>query len=135
MERVAADVESSPERSRRESTRVNPPHLLSNATRFSYFCGSPNEKDTGSKTVDRGREAQIPVHGQRRETDIHSVEIIRDIKQHHKRDQSPRALDEDLILFAHPSLPLRSIAKASVLARLPIGNFKKGSPAVGIFGR
>jgi hypothetical protein len=27
--------------SRRESTRVNPPHLLSHATRFSYFCGSP----------------------------------------------------------------------------------------------
>jgi hypothetical protein len=53
------------------------------------------KKDAGSKTVDRGREAQILVHGQRRETDIHSVEIIREIEQHHEWNQPPRTFGED----------------------------------------
>src|ERR1700683_513665 len=79
MERVTADVEGldfgvgdldalligplnertsdgdSPGRSRRESTRVNPTHVLSHSTRFIYFCGSPKQDAAGQTPLSVGR--------------------------------------------------------------------------------
>ena len=49
------------------------------------------EEDAGAKTEDRGREAQILVHGEGGEAGIHPVDEIDHKEQHHERDQPPGA--------------------------------------------
>ena len=68
--------------------------------------GIAEEKDAGAEPEDRRRKAQIGVHCESRKADIHAVEIVRDVKQHHERDQPPRAFSEDFFLaHAPPTSP------------------------------
>jgi hypothetical protein len=53
-----------------------------------------DEEDAGAEAVDFRRQAEVPVHCQRRETDIHAVEKIRDVEHAEKRNQPPRGFGE-----------------------------------------
>ena len=69
-----------------------------------------DKEESAAEPVDRGRQSQLGIHGQRREADIHAVEIVDHVEQDHERDQPPRALGEDLFLVGHA---LRSLVLAA----------------------
>lgn len=48
----------------------------------------PEEEDAGAEAVDRGTQAEVAVHLQRGEPDIHSVQERDDIEDEQKGDQS-----------------------------------------------
>ncbi len=62
-----------------------------------------DEKHARAGPENHGREAQILVHGEGRETDIHAVDAIEEINQRHERDEPPGAFGEDLVLLRHRS--------------------------------
>ncbi len=51
-----------------------------------------DEEDAGAGAEHRGREAEILVHGERGEADIHPVEEIHRIAEAEKRDEAARGL-------------------------------------------
>ena len=48
-----------------------------------------HEEDAGAQTVDGGAEAQIAVHVERGEADVHAVEVGDDVKEEQERNQAP----------------------------------------------
>ena len=60
-----------------------------------------DEEDAGAEAEDGRREAEIGVHRQRREADIHPVDEADEIEQPDERDQPPLAFGEDLVFGGH----------------------------------
>ncbi len=48
-----------------------------------------HEEDAGPEAVDGGAEAEVAVHVERREADVHAVEIGHDVEQEQERDEPP----------------------------------------------
>jgi hypothetical protein len=50
------------------------------------------EEDAGAEAEHGRREAEILVHGQRRETDVHAVDEGNEVQEHDERDDAQRDL-------------------------------------------
>jgi hypothetical protein len=63
------------------------------------------EEDAGAEAEFRGGEAEILVHGERGEADIHAVEEGREIADHQDRQDAPSGLGDDVGSLVHIGFP------------------------------
>src|SRR6185436_3356445 len=67
--------------------------------------GVADEEDAGAEPEPRGRQAEVRVHGERREADVHAIEEGEEIEHAQQWDESPRCFAQDCI--AGRARPLR----------------------------
>jgi hypothetical protein len=79
----------------------------------------PDKQNAHAKSVYGGREREVAVHRQRREADIHAINVIGDIGGHDQRQQPPRAFLKYAITgpdcHAPPTDPVSSPIETSKL--------------------
>ncbi len=80
-----------------------------------------DEEDAGAGSEHRRREAEILVHGERGEADIHPVEEIHRVAKDEKREEPARGLGDRApcrLVAIHPALPLSRRQAFSPLKRV-----------------
>ena len=70
-----------------------------------------DKEDAAAEAEHLCREAEILVHGQGGEADIHAVDVIDHVQHHRERDQAPRAFGENPLFVHRPMLPVPALLR------------------------